>query len=199
MTQNLTLSSTNLAQGTTLNIDMPSLQGGVLQVVSSKSAAHFLQLIDAVSDAGVSLTASATSGAMGISRTAGTSLTLVGEATSSSAKTDKCVFPFTLPSTYVAGSNFSISVNASVAGSGTLTGASTTLTVTPYYEAVGVETILTVSAAQQIVAAGSTLVFTVTGTAALTAGTQLMIELVALVTSASGSNTATINNISVLS
>jgi len=154
-----------------------------------------LPLTSGKSDLGVSLTAAAgtPAGAVGISRTAGTSLTLVGETTSSNAKTDKVIFEFNMPDTYIAGTPIKVTVNASVSGSGTLTGASTTMTMTAYSETDGVETALTVTAAQQIVAAGSNLVFMVTPNSAITAGRRIVIGLTMLVTSSSGSNTGVIN------
>lgn len=147
------------------------------------------------SDLGVPMTAAAgtPAGTVGVSRTAGTSLTLVGEATSSSAKTDKVMFEFNVPDTYVAGTSFPVTVNASVSGSGTLTAASTTITLAAYSETDGVEAALTVSGAQQIVAAGSNLVFTVTPTSAISPGRRIVLEVTLLVTSSSGANTGVIN------
>jgi hypothetical protein len=159
--------------------------------------ARYLNLTDAKSDLGVPLTATAgtPTGAVGVSRTAGTSLVLSGEATSSNAKTDKAFWETNLPSTYIAGANIALSVNSSITGTGTLTGASCTITAAAYTEVNGVETALTVSAAQQIVPAGSTLIFTITGTG-LTPGAHISIELTMLITSASGANTGQINSVS---
>lgn len=166
--------------------------------VGASSPQRFLALTSAKSDAGVPLTAAAgtPTGAVGVSRVAGTNLQLVGEATSGNAKTDKAIFELNLPDSYIPGADVPVTVNAAVTGSGTLTGASTTLTVAAYTETNGVEAALTVSAAQQIVAAGSDLTFTITGTN-LVAGQHLVIELILLVTSASGANTGAINNVSI--
>ena len=155
-----------------------------------------LRLTDAYSDVGVGLTATATGGAMGVSRTAGTSLALVGEATSSSAKTDKAMWEFDLPDSYVAGANIPVSVNVQITGSGTLTAASCTLTVAVYTESdVGVEAAIAgITAATQIVAAGSTLVFTVPGTG-LASAQRCVLELTMLITSSSGANTGQINSV----
>jgi hypothetical protein len=159
---------------------------------------RYLSLTDAKADSGIPLTAAAgtPAGAVGISRTAGTSLQLVGEATSSSAKTDKAFFEFNLPSTYVAGAAIPVVVNAIVTGSGTLTGASTTITVAAYTETNGVEAALTVSAAQQFDKTGETLTFTVTGTG-LAPGQHVAVEITMLVTSASGANTGVINSVAI--
>lgn len=177
------------------NPSAPWQQDSVFVPGNAGGLTRYLALTSGKADTGAGLTATATGGAMGISRTAGTSLVLVGEATSSSAKTDKAVFEFNLPDSYVAGSNIVFSVNASVTGSGTLTGASTTMTPTLYTEVNGTETALTISAAQQIVAAGSTLAFTVTGTG-LVPGSHVTLELVMLITSASGANTGQVNAVS---
>jgi hypothetical protein len=157
-------------------------------------ASYLLSLLDAKSDAGVGLTASATSGAMGISRTAGTSLVLAGEATSASAKTDKAVFGFELPDHYVPGTDLQILVNCNYSGSGTVTAASTTMAVAAYTEINGVEAALTVGAAQQMASAAGTLSFNVTGTN-LTSGQRILVELTMLVTSASGANTGAVNSV----
>jgi hypothetical protein len=161
--------------------------------------ARSIPLTDGKSDLGVPMTAAAgtPAGTVGVSRTAGTSLQLLGEATSSSAKTDKVMFETRVPDTYVApvGGTFNVTVNAAVNGSGTLTAASTTMTLAAYTEAGGVESALTVSAAQQIVAAGSDLVFAVTPTSLVAPGRRITFELTMLVTSSSGANTGVINSV----
>lgn len=163
--------------------------------VGSGGLARYLKLTDAKSDLGVPMTAAAgtPSGTVGVSRTAGTSMALVGEATSSSAKTDKALFEFNLPDTYVAGANISVTVNCAATG-GTITAASTTLTVAAYTETNGAEAALTVSAAQQIPATAGNLVFTITGTN-LTPGQHVALELVMLVTTSAGAGTGTIYSV----
>ena len=157
---------------------------------------RYLPLTDAKADTGIPLTAAAgtPAGAVGIARTAGTSLQLVGEATSASAKTDVALWEFDLPATYVAGANIPVIVNVIVTGTGTLTAASTTITVAAYTEAAGVETALTVSAAQEFDKTGEILTFTITGTG-LVPYQHIAIEITMLVTSASGANTGTINSV----
>ncbi len=166
--------------------------------VGATSPQRYLKLTDAKSDLGVPMTAAAgtPSGTVGISRTAGTSMLLVGEVTSSNAKTDKAVFETNLADTYIAGANIPVTVNCDYAGSGTVTAASTTMTVAAYTEINGVETALTVSAAQQIPALASVadLTFTITGTG-LVPGSHVVIELTMLVTTASGANTGQINSV----
>lgn len=196
-----TLVSHAVTGGTIYTAISPSAAGDsspaiVFVPTGAASPQRRLRLTDAYSDAGVGLTASATGGAMGISRTAGTSLALVGEATSSSAKTDKALWEFDFPDTYVAGANIPVSVNVQISGSGTLTAASCTLTVAVYTESdVGVEAAISgITAATQIVAAGSTLVFTVPGTG-LASAQRCVLELTMLITSASGANTGQINSV----
>lgn len=159
---------------------------------------RYLPLTDAKADSGIPLTAAAgtPTGAVGVSRTAGTSLQLVGEATSASAKTNKAFWEFDLPQTYVAGADIPVIVNAIVTGSGTLTAASTTITVAAYTEINGVEAALTVSAAQQFDKTGETLTFTITGTG-LVPYQHIAIEITMLVTSASGANTGTLNSVAI--
>ncbi len=154
-----------------------------------------LRLTDAKSDAAVSLTASATSGAMGVARTAGSSLALVGEATSSNAKTDQALFEFNLPDSYVSGANLAFDVNCETTGSGTLNAASTTMAVAALSEVNGGETPLPVSAAQEIPATAGDLIFTVAG-AGLVPGSHVVLELAMLITSSSGANVGQVNSIS---
>jgi hypothetical protein len=132
---------------------------------------------------------------MGVARTAGTSLTLVGEATSSSAKTDKALWVTNLPATYVSGASIVVNAYAAILGTGTLTAASCTLTCAAYSEVNGVEASLTVSAAATIVAAGAVYPFTITGTG-LVSGNTVAIELAGLVTSSTGANTLEIGSVS---
>ena len=164
--------------------------------VASGGLLRYLALTNAKSDLGVPMTAAAgtPSGTVGISRTAGTSMVLVGEATSGAqAKTDKALFEFDVADTYVAGANIPVTVNCNYSGT-VVTAASTTMTVAAYTEVNGVETALTVSAAQQIPATAGNLVFTITGTP-LTPGAHVTVELVMLVTSASGAVTGQINSV----
>ena len=157
---------------------------------------RFLSLTSAKADTGVAITGTATGGAVGVARTAGTSLVLLGEATSSSAKTDKGFFEFNLPDTYnSAATSFPVVVDAAVLGTGTLTQASTTLSVAAYTEINGVETALTVSAAQTLNAVQQAYTFTVTSTGLLP-GAHMGLEVVGLVTSASGANTLELASIS---
>ncbi len=157
---------------------------------------RYLELTNGKSDLGVPMTAAAgtPAGTPAITRVAGTSMVLTGEATSgAAAKTDKVIFEFNLPTTYVAGTNVPIIVNCNTSGS-VITAGSTTMTPTLYTETNGVEAAVTTSAAQQIPATATNLTFSVTGTS-LVPGQHVLIELVMLVTTASGAGTGLINSV----
>lgn len=156
---------------------------------------RYFALTNGKTDPGVPMTATATGGAFGVSRTAGTSLVLAGEVTSSNAKTDKVLWEFNLPDTYVAGTNVPVVINANYTGSGTITGGSTSLTVTAYTETNGVEAALTVSSAQLFTGTATDYTFTITGTG-LTPGRHLVVEVAMLVTTSSGANTGQLNSAS---
>lgn len=192
------LQATNLTARQTVDLETSALPGGVLQLVGVEGATgpgRFLPITSAKSDAGVGLTATATGGAMGVSRTAGTSLRLVGEATSASAVTDKAMWEFSLPDTYVAGAVIPVNANAAIGGTGTITAASCTLALAAYSEALGVETALTVTGGtQQIVAGGGTLSWNVAGTG-LVPGSHVALELTMLITTATGANTGQVNEV----
>ena len=164
--------------------------------VAVSGLTRFLPLTNAKSDAGVALTATATGGAMGISRVAGTSLVLVGEATSSDIKTDSAAWDFVLPDSYIPGADIALSVNCNYSGAGTINANATSLIVVAYSESsVGIETVLAVSDAQLMPGSASVLVFTIAGTG-LTPGSHVVVELTITVTSTSGSNTGQINSVS---
>lgn len=165
-----------------------SLGGGSFVGNSAAGTLRFMPLTNAKADNGAAITGTATGGAVGVARTAGTSLVLLGEATSASAKTDKAFFETNLPDSYQAGANIPVVVDAAVLGTGTLTTASTTLSVAAYTEVNGVESALTVSAAQTLNAVQQAYTFTVTG-AGLLASQHLGLEVTGLVTSSSGANT----------
>jgi hypothetical protein len=164
---------------------------------SMGGATRHLSMTAVRGDSGLVATATpgTPTGTLGIARSAGASLTLNTETTSASAVTDKGLWELNLPDSYVAGANVAVTVGAIVTGAGTLTGASTTLTLAAYTEVGGVETALVVSAAQQFGKTAGNYVFTITGTG-LTPGAHIALELIALVTSASGANTGVINSIS---
>ena len=191
------LIATNLPAGGAVLLETSSLPGGAL-ALSAVDPGGYLRLTDAKSDVGVALTATATGGAMGVARTAGTSLTLVGEATSASAKTDKAMWEIVLPNTYTPGAVIPVTVNTNYTTSGTVTAASTTMTLNAYTEsAAGVEAAISgVTAAQEITATAAGLLFNVPGTG-LTAGARLVLELVMLVTTSAGAATGQVNSVSV--
>lgn len=175
----------------------PVIAAGACAFVPAASGGltRYLALTNAKSDLAVPMTAAAgtPSGTVGIARTAGTSMNLVGEATSSSAKTDKALFEFNLPDSYVAGANVAVTVNCGATG-GTITAGSTTMTVAANTELNGAEAALTVSAAQQIPASPGNLTFTITGTS-LIPGAHLTLELTMLVTTSAGAGTGTIYSV----
>lgn len=192
----INLQATNLAAGSSVLLETSSLPSGGLALTAFTAPARHLLTSNAKSDLAVSLTATATGGAMGITRVAGTSYVLVGEVTSSNAKTDKAMWETNLPDTYAAGANIPFTVNASIAGSGTLTAASCTIVLAAYTENTGVETAITVtpSTGVQMTAAGANMNWVVSGTG-LIVGQRLVFELTMLVTTSSGANTGTINKV----
>jgi len=175
------------------------LPGGMLFVPSNQSGTftHWLSLTDARFDSGITGAASGASGTgFNIARTAGTSYDLTGVATSSSAVTTKFLFETDVASTYVAGSAIPVVVNANYTGSGTITAASTTLTLNAYTEVGGVETAITgITAAQQFNSTPANYTFNIPSTAGLVPGQHIALELVMLVTTASGANTGQLNAI----
>ena len=185
-----------LRQGRNNGSGQPVALGSNFVPSSAGGLTRYQALTNAKSDAGVGLTASATSGAMGVARTAGTSLDLVGEATSASAKTDKAMFELNVADSYVTGQAIPVTINANYTGSGTVTAASTTLTLNAYTEVNGVETAIAgITAAQQFNGTATNYVFSIPGAAALTPGSHITIEIVMLVTTSAGALTGQVNSV----
>jgi hypothetical protein len=210
--------------GKEINVASRAINGGTLYITTVRSEGNSdpagvattfvptnvaaptrqLRLSDGKSDLGVPFTAAAgtPSGTLGISRTAGTSMILVGEATSSSAKTDKGIWEFTLPDTYQAGAAITFNVDANyTTSSGAVTAASTTVLGALYTESVsGVEAVATVTqSATQISSTATQYPFTVSATNAATAGlapgSRVVFEVTLLVTNSSGASTGQVNSI----
>lgn len=161
-----------------------------------------LHLTDASGDNGVILSATPGSGSMGILRTAGTSLVLGTETTTANAKTDKAMWEFHLPDTYIAGSAIQFSVNANYAGAGTITAASTSINAAVYTEsAAGVEAAVTMTGgAQTLTGTAATYSWVLTAASAtassLVAGSRLVFETTMVITSSGSNNTGQIGSVS---
>jgi hypothetical protein len=189
------ISTSYAVTGGTVYIVKDKAWGGSSAVFVGAAAGgmtRYLPLMLGRGDTGLVLTATAGSGAFGISRTTGTSLLLTGETANTggtAAQTDKVAWEFNLPDTYVAGANLAFVINASIAGAScAITAGSTTLTPTLYTEVNGVEAAATggITGATQFGKTAANYTFTVVGTG-LTPGAHVVFEVVMLVT-ASGAN-----------
>lgn len=176
---------------------MPQNPIPVLLVTPSSTLASYLPLSNARLDTGIISTSATGSGtSFGIARTAGTSYALIGAATSSSAVTTKAIWETNIAATYSVGQAVAVLLNANYTGSGTVTAASTTLTVAAYTEVNGVETAITgITAAQQFTGTANTYTFAIPTTAGLVAGQHITIEVTMLVTTSAGAATGQINSI----
>jgi len=213
-----TIPFSNVAGNSELLMQSYSVSGGTIYVTVLKQAGmdgkeigltqtfvptaaggstRYLPLVHGHTDAGATMTASAGAGVFGISRTAGSSLALTTEVANNNTKTDNVIWEFNLPDSYKAGSNIAVTVNGVISGAScSLTGGSTLLTVTPYTEVNGVETAVTVSAAQQWGKTAAAYTFTITGTG-LVPGQHMTLELAAAVAAANSNNcTGSITNVS---
>lgn len=212
----------SIAIGKELNVASRAVNGGTVYITSVRSGnsdpigvsttfvpasavapTRQLVLTDAKSDLGVPMTAAAgtPTGTVGISRTAGTSAVLVGEATSSSAKTDKALWEFNLPTTYVAGAAITFNIDCNYTGTGTVTAASTTILGALYTESnTGGEAAVTVTqTATQFTATATQYPFAVSAAnaaaAGLVPGMRVAFEATMLVTTSAGAATGQINSV----
>jgi hypothetical protein len=183
----LTVSGNSTLTGTVSGAGFTSSIQTVIQ--SNTPAIRYLPLTEVHADNGLPLLTATAAGTLpGIARTAGTSLYLTGVATSGAGSvTTKMLWEFVLPTTYVAGAAIPVYVNCVVPIATDVTAASTTMTVNAYAEGTtGLETSLSVSAAQQIpLTTSNTLTFSVTGSG-LVPGRRVALELTALVTTITG-------------
>lgn len=143
------------------------------------------------------LAAAAASGKFGWSITLGTSAHLVSEAANNNTKTDDAVTEYVLPANYIAGQNITVTVNASITGSGTLS--TKTAQIKAYRTAKdGTQgSDIGPGAATAMTAAGADVAFAVTGTT-LNPGDRLVFELETVLTETASSNmTANINSVRV--
>lgn len=168
---------------------------------SVNPATRRLQLTEAKADTGVPLTATPTGGAMGVLRTAGTSLVLGTETTTANAKTDKALWEIVLPTTYIAGSAITFSVDANYSGAGTITAASTSINAAFYTESdAGVEAAVTMTGgAQTLTSSAAVYSWVLTAASAtaasLVAGSRVSFETTMVITASAGNNTGQINSV----
>jgi hypothetical protein len=189
---NYALSATNLTAGQSVMLETSSLPGGVLALMASSIASNapkYLAMTDVLTDAGLPLATVTASGTTpGIARTAGTSQYLTGVATSGAQTvTTKMLWNFNISASYVAGATIPVVVQCVVPTATDVTASTTTMTVAAYsVSPAGVETSLTVSAAQQIpITTAAALTFSVTGTG-LVGGQRMALELTMAVTTIAG-------------
>lgn len=124
---------------------------------------------------GLVLDATGGAGLFKIAETPGTSGFLQGEDANNNTKTDNVIFEVPLPNTYVGAANITAAVYAKLTGAGTP--GTKTLAVKAYRQlATGLQGANLGPAAQAIVAAGSTLSFTITG-ATLLPGERLIVGI----------------------
>lgn len=155
-----------------------------------------LPLTDAMTAAGVFLTATPGSGNFGVSMTAGTSVALTGESTSASSKTDTALLDLVLPPTYVAGQNLTVDVNCQSAGAGTITVETVNLNAYLVANAGTMGADLIGVSAQTITNAAADYAFTITGTG-LVPGSHLLLKLVTVITTSAGAANSQINSLRV--
>jgi hypothetical protein len=164
--------------------------------MSATPPARQLRLTSAFGSTGVPLTASAPSGGFGISRTAGTSLVLSAEATSSNTKTDTVNFEFVLPDTYVAGAALPIVIDANYTGSGTVTTTSIECKVS-LMGVTGAQTVVydSTQAGPTATATHYTFNVPVADTVNFVPGSVIQLTITMIVTTSAGALTGQINSV----
>lgn len=142
---------------------------------------------------GTTLAASPASGKFGITETFGTSEKLLSETANSNTKTDAAITEFTLPDSYVAGQDLTLSVNAVV--SGTLTTKTVAADARKIADAGTEGSNLIATAAQVMSTTAADLTFVVTGTT-LSPGDRVALKLTMVVTEgAAADQTGSINSV----
>lgn len=139
-----------------------------------------LRLLDAFCQDGAPLAAATAAGDFGLTCTPGTAMYLIGEAAQNNTKTDKALWEFVLPDTYVAGQDLTLTVNADYDGTGVA--GTKTIDASVYEQAaVGTGTTdLCATAAQTLTATAASYVFIITGTNLVPGDVVLIVVTVAL-------------------
>lgn len=155
-----------------------------------------LRFLDFKNNDGTTLAVAASSGKFGLTSTPGTTLALLTEAANTNTKTDIAQIDFVLPTSYIAGSNITVTCHtAYTLGAGTV--GTHTLAAAAYLNtAAGVQgTTLIATAAQSVPAADGAVAFTITGTT-LTPGAYLLLTFTLVIQDTGASNiTANINSV----
>lgn len=144
------------------------------------------RLTDGLTPAGIGMAVSPAAGVFGISSTLGTSLGLLGEIATSNTKTDDVLFEHPLPSSYVAGQNLSVAINAQTKGAGTA--GTATLAVKAYRIASdGTQGASIGAVAQAITGVAAVYTFAITGTT-LNPGDRVGVEVETVIQETTGGN-----------
>lgn len=169
------------------------------QVGANGLTAANLRLLDMATPTGGPLAAAASAGLFGYSITPATQFALVTEAANNNAKSDSGLLEYIVPAGYVAGSNLTVTMNASVnIGSGTLS--VKTLGLAAYRcSTAGVEGVNICSTSVQTLTsnAATDYTFTITG-ATLFPGDRLVLQpTLAITETSSHAVTANLNSVRV--
>jgi hypothetical protein len=156
-----------------------------------------LNLLAARNADGSVVAAGASAGKFGYAVALATSFAMASESANNNTKTDDCLFEYVLPAWYVAGQNVTVTVNASITGSGTLS--TKTAQIKAYRTASngtqGAD--IGPGSASAMTAGGADVAFTITGTT-LNPGDKIVLELeTVLIETASSGMVANINSVRV--
>lgn len=178
--------------------DVNSLEGAGCLFAGNVN--QLLPLTQFLLSSGQPLPAVASSAILGLNCVPGSSLTLIGEATSSGTNTDYAITEIVLPPGYLVGSPFNIVVNAQWTSSGT-TSSTTVVPVVYKTPNTGVQVSsenLTLTSAKTITSSAADYTFLINGnpsSGALTPGSRLLLELKVATVGNVGSNTTWINSV----
>lgn len=152
-----------------------------------------LPLVNFKNSDGSVLAASAAAGKLGVSMTFGTSEVLISEVAQSNTKTDIAFIELVLPSSYIAGQDINLNVNAIV--SGTLTTKTIAAAASKCSDAGAHGSNLIATAAQAMGTTAGDLAFVITG-ATLSPGDRVALQLTMVITEgAAATQTGKINSV----
>lgn len=153
-----------------------------------------LALLDAFCQDGAPLAAAAAAGDFGVTCTPGTVLQLISEVANNNTKTDKALWEFVVPDSYVAGQDLSLIINAEINGAGTP--GTKTVDAEVFEQATNGTgtTDICATAAQAIAANAADYTFTITGTNIAPGDVLLVVVTIVLQETAATALTAVINS-----
>ncbi|MDE2103981.1 MAG: hypothetical protein KGL39_42485 [Patescibacteria group bacterium] len=173
------------------NLFNPVASGATTSGQTGIGYTQYIDLMTGRTAAGAALPTTAASNNLAVSSTVGTSLHLIGEAVQNTTIADSAIYEVTLPRSYAAGTNLTVTVNAQYNVSGGTTPTCTVVAAAYLCANAGTQgSNLIATAAKSITTSAADYMFIITGIV-LTAGSRILIEVTTSIKEAGNTGTFT--------